>query len=94
MRLCLWSVSSVRTCDVGGDAKGGEKIATLALAEHDGDGGPGGQTALVLALLYSSKEAGGAAIASAVERGMAADYESHESWLATAPSEETKSYAA
>ena len=73
--------------------KAGRRLPTLALAERQ-DGGPGGQTAAVLMLLYIRRRLAVRPSRPPSSAAAAADYESHESWLATALSEETKSYAA
>ena len=61
----------------GCDAQSGEQVGTLVLTEH------GGKTALTLTLLYPSKEARDATIASGMERGVAASYDRLEELLAT-----------
>jgi uncharacterized protein YndB with AHSA1/START domain len=53
----------------GCPAQSGEQVATLVLAEQ------GGQTALTLTVLYPSKEARDATLASGMERGVAASYD-------------------
>jgi uncharacterized protein YndB with AHSA1/START domain len=57
------------TFEFGCDAQSGEQLATLVLTEHDG------KTTLTLTVLYSSKEARDATIASGMEHGVAASYE-------------------
>ena len=52
----------------GCNAQPGEQVATLVLAEQ------GGKTTLTLTVLYPSKEARDATIASGMERGVAASY--------------------
>lgn len=53
----------------GCDAQSGEQLATLLLTEK------GGQTLLTLTVLYPSKEARDAALASGMDRGVAAGYD-------------------
>jgi hypothetical protein len=53
--------------------------------EQDGNGGPGRLTALTLTLLYASKEDRDAALASGMEHGTAAAYDSLDALLASAP---------
>jgi|SRR5579864_322083 len=53
----------------GCDAQAGEQVATLVLTEQ------GGKTALTLTVLYPSKEARDATIASGMERGVTASYD-------------------
>jgi uncharacterized protein YndB with AHSA1/START domain len=55
--------------DVGCEAQSGEQLGTLVLTEQ------GGKTTLTLTVLYPSKEARNAAIASGMERGVAASYD-------------------
>jgi uncharacterized protein YndB with AHSA1/START domain len=71
----------------GCDAKGGHQIGTLILTDHDGRGGSGpgdrdDQTALALKLLYPSKSARDATIASGLGPRMAAAYERLDNLLA------------
>jgi uncharacterized protein YndB with AHSA1/START domain len=63
------------TFDFGCDAQSGEQVATLALAER------GGKTTLTLTVLYPSKEARDAAVASGMEHGVAAGYDRLEEML-------------
>jgi uncharacterized protein YndB with AHSA1/START domain len=53
----------------GCDSQAGEQIVTSVLTEHDG------KTKLTLTVLYPSKEARDATIASGMERGVAASYD-------------------
>ena len=55
--------------DFGCDAQSGEQLGTLVLTEE------GGKTKLKLTVLYPSKEARDGAIASGMERGIAAGYD-------------------
>jgi uncharacterized protein YndB with AHSA1/START domain len=64
----------------GCDAQAGEQLATLLLAEQ------GGRTMLTLTVLYPSKEARDATIASGMERGVAASYARLADLLAPTPS--------
>jgi len=64
---------------VGCDAQAGEQVGTLVLTEQDG------MTALTLTVLYPSKEARDATIASGMERGVGASYDRLEEMLAAAP---------
>jgi len=57
------------TFEFGCDAQSGEQLATLVLTEH------GGKTTLTLTVLYPSKEARDATIASGMEHGAAASYD-------------------
>jgi uncharacterized protein YndB with AHSA1/START domain len=56
------------TFEFGCDAQAGEQLGTLVLTEK------GGVTTLTLTVLYPSKEARDGAIASGMERGVAASY--------------------
>lgn len=62
----------------GCEAQAGEQIATLVLAEQ------GGRTTLTLTVLYPSKEACDATIASGMEHGLAAGYDRLDELLASA----------
>jgi uncharacterized protein YndB with AHSA1/START domain len=62
----------------GCDAQAGEQVGTLVLTEQ------GGKTLLTLAVLYPSKEARDATIASGMERGVAASYDRLAELLASA----------
>jgi len=68
-------VSRTEVFDFGGTPVG-EQHATLVLAEQNE------RTSLTLTLLYSSKEARDAALASGVERGLAAGYDQLDVLLA------------
>jgi uncharacterized protein YndB with AHSA1/START domain len=57
------------TFEVGCDNQSGEQLATLVLTEQ------GEKTALTITLVYPSKEARDATIASGMERGVAASYD-------------------
>jgi uncharacterized protein YndB with AHSA1/START domain len=63
----------------GCDAQVGEQVATVVLAEQDG------RTMLTLTVLYPSKEARDATIASGMERGVAASYDRLADLLAPTP---------
>jgi uncharacterized protein len=63
----------------GCDGQAGEQVATLVLTEQDG------KTALTLTVLFPSKEARDATIASGMERGVAASYERLAEMLARGP---------
>lgn len=65
-------------------AGAGEQVGTLVLTEHGG-GGDGGTTTLMLTLLYASKQARDAAVASGMERNVAAGYDRLEAVLAAMP---------
>ncbi len=87
--------------DFGCDAKSGEQLGTFVLTESDGGGGDGGdgddrdgQTVLTLTMLYPSKEARDAMIASGLEQNMAATYDRLEELLAVIPSRGTINDAA
>jgi uncharacterized protein YndB with AHSA1/START domain len=54
--------------DFGCDAQAGEQLGTAVLTERDG------RTTLVITVLYPSREARDAALASGMEHGMAAGY--------------------
>jgi uncharacterized protein YndB with AHSA1/START domain len=62
-------VVRTETFDMGCAAQMGEQVGTLVLTEQ------GGKTTLTLTLLYPSKEARDATIASGMERGVAAGYD-------------------
>jgi uncharacterized protein YndB with AHSA1/START domain len=64
------------TFDVGCEAQAGEQLGTLALTER------GGKTTLTLTVLYPSKEARDAALASGMEHGVAAGYDRLDGLLA------------
>jgi uncharacterized protein YndB with AHSA1/START domain len=63
----------------GCDAQAGEQVARVVLTEHDG------RTMLTLTVLYPSKEARDATIASGMERGVAASYDRLADLLAPTP---------
>jgi uncharacterized protein YndB with AHSA1/START domain len=63
----------------GCDAQAGEQVGTLVLTEQDG------RTMLTLTVLYPSKEARDATIASGMERGVAASYDRLADLLAPTP---------
>jgi uncharacterized protein YndB with AHSA1/START domain len=65
--------------EFGCDAQAGEQLATLVLTEQ------GGKTTLTITLLYPSKEARDATIASGMERGVAASYDRLAELLASMP---------
>ncbi len=66
--------------EFGCDPQAGEQLATLVLTEQ------GGKTTLTLTVLYPSKAARDGAIASGMERGLAAGYDRLEELLASAES--------
>ena len=74
----------VRTESFAGDsdAKQGEQLATLVLAERDGPGPRGRQTTLSLTLRYASRQARDASLASGVARNMNAAYDALDKLLA------------
>jgi uncharacterized protein YndB with AHSA1/START domain len=63
--------------EFGCESQAGEQLATLVLTEQ------GGKTTLTLTLLYPSKEARDATIASGMERGVAASYDRLAALLAS-----------
>jgi uncharacterized protein YndB with AHSA1/START domain len=65
--------------EIGCDAQAGEQVATLVLTEQ------GGKTTLTLTVLYPSKEARDATIASGMEHGVAASYDRLAELLACEP---------
>jgi len=67
------------TFEIGCDAQSGENVGTLVLTEQ------GGRTTLTLTVLYPSKEARDATIASGMEHGIAASYDRLAELLATTP---------
>lgn len=69
------------TFDVGCDAQAGEQVATLVLTEQRK------KTMLTLTVVYPSKEARDAAIASGMERGLSAGYDRLDELLAATPVE-------
>jgi uncharacterized protein YndB with AHSA1/START domain len=69
-------VVRTETFDFGCEAQAGEQVATLALAEQ------GGKTLLTITLVYPSKEARDAALASGMEQGVAAGYDRLDELLA------------
>ena len=71
-------ITRTESFDVGCGPQGGEQLATLALTEH------GGKTTLTLTLVYPSKEARDATIASGMEQGVAAGYDRLDGILAAA----------
>jgi uncharacterized protein YndB with AHSA1/START domain len=64
--------------ELGCDAQAAEQLATLVLAEQ------GGRTTLTLTVLYPSREARDATIASGMEHGLRAGYDRLEQMLASA----------
>jgi len=62
-------VVSAESFEFGCDAQSGEQVVTSVLTEH------GGKTTLRITLLYPSKEARDATIASGMEHGVAASYD-------------------
>jgi uncharacterized protein YndB with AHSA1/START domain len=67
------------TFEFGCEAQAGEQVGTLVLTEEEG------KTYLRLAVLYPSKEARDGAIASGMERGVAASYNRLAELLASSP---------
>jgi uncharacterized protein YndB with AHSA1/START domain len=65
--------------EFGCDAQSGEQVGTLVLTEQ------GDKTLLTLTVLYPSKEARDATIASGMERGLAASYDRLAELLASTP---------
>src|SRR5262249_54445837 len=65
--------------EFGCAAQAGEQVGTLVLTEQ------GGRTTLTLTVLYPSKEARDAALASGMERGVSASYDRLAEMLASAP---------
>lgn len=65
--------------EFGCDSQGGEQLGTLILTEKDG------KTTLTLTVLYPSKEARDATIASGMEHGVAAGYDRLDELLAATP---------
>ena len=65
------------TFDLGCDSQAGEQVGTLVLTEA------GGKTTMKLTVLFPSKEARDGAIASGMERGLAAGYERLDELLAS-----------
>jgi uncharacterized protein YndB with AHSA1/START domain len=65
--------------EFGCNVQSGEQVGTLVLAEQ------GGRTTLTLTLLYPSKEARDATIASGMEQGVAAGYDRLAELLASTP---------
>jgi uncharacterized protein YndB with AHSA1/START domain len=61
--------------ELGCDAQAGEQVGTLALTEQDG------KTTITLTVLFPSKDARDAMIASGMERGVAAGYDKLEELL-------------
>ena len=67
------------TFEFGCEAQAGEQVGTLVLTEH------GGKTLLTLTVLYPSKEARDATIASGMEHGVGASYDRLAELLASTP---------
>jgi uncharacterized protein YndB with AHSA1/START domain len=65
--------------DFGCDAQSGEQLGTLVLTEQ------GGKTTLTVTVLYPSKEARDATLASGMERGVTAGYDRLAELLASSP---------
>jgi uncharacterized protein YndB with AHSA1/START domain len=65
--------------EFGCDAQAGEQVGTLILSEE------GGKTTLTLTVLYPSKEARDATVASGMEHGVAASYDRLAELLASTP---------
>src|SRR5262245_630745 len=72
-------VVSTESFDFGCDAQTSEQVGTLVLTEQ------GGKTMLTVTVLYPSKEARDATIASGMERGVAASYGRLAELLASTP---------
>jgi uncharacterized protein YndB with AHSA1/START domain len=77
----LERIVRTETFELGCNAQPADQLATLVLAEHDE--GRGEQTALSLTLLYPSKGARDAAVASGMEHGVALGYDRLDQLLAT-----------
>jgi uncharacterized protein YndB with AHSA1/START domain len=71
-------ITRTETFELGCEAQAGEQVATLVLTDQ------GDTTALRLTVLFPSREARDAAIASGMERGVAASYDRLEEILAAA----------
>jgi uncharacterized protein YndB with AHSA1/START domain len=69
-------VVRTETFDFGCDAQSGEQLGTIVLEEKDG------RTTLTMTVLFPSKEARDACIASGMEQGVAAGYDRLEELLA------------
>jgi uncharacterized protein YndB with AHSA1/START domain len=67
------------TFELGCDSQAGEQLGTLVLTEQ------GAKTLLTLTLVYPSKEARDATIASGMERGLGASYDRLDEVLASTP---------
>ena len=65
--------------DFGCESQSGEQLETVVLTEQ------GGKTVLRLTVLYPSKEARDATLASGMERGVAASYDRLAELLASTP---------
>jgi uncharacterized protein YndB with AHSA1/START domain len=72
-------IVNTETFDFGCDAQSGEAVGTVVLTER------GGRTTLTTTVLYPSKEARDATIASGMEHGVAASYDRLEELLVTTP---------
>lgn len=70
-------VVRTETFDFGCEAQAGEQLGTLTLTERNG------QTTMTITVLYPSQEARDAAIASGMDRGLAAGYDRLEDILAS-----------
>lgn len=69
--------------EMGCASQMGEQVCTLTLSEQRGPGGAGGaRTTLTLTIVYPSKEARDATIASGMDQGMAAGYDQLDAMLA------------
>jgi uncharacterized protein YndB with AHSA1/START domain len=69
-------VVRTETFDFGCDAQAGEQLATAVLTEQDG------KTTLTITVLYPSKEARDATVASGMEHGVAAGFDRLQALLA------------
>jgi uncharacterized protein YndB with AHSA1/START domain len=79
----------------GCEAQACEQLGTLVLTEEDGDGGKGGRrTVMSITLLFPSKEARDASLASGMEQGMEAGYQRLDGILASAVGGRDKTSAA
>jgi uncharacterized protein YndB with AHSA1/START domain len=72
-------VSRTESFTMGCEAQAGEQLGTVVLTEQ------GGQTLLTLTVVFPSKEARDATIASGMERGVAASYDRLAELLASTP---------
>jgi uncharacterized protein YndB with AHSA1/START domain len=74
-------VSRTESFDFGCDGQAGEQLGTLVLTEQ------AGTTLMTITVLFPSKEARDATIASGMEHGVAASYDRLEALLASSPAQ-------